>query len=191
MEVSSLCLPYGKGYFQEHQWSAFLFTAEITEILLFSGMRLLERSKITVWEQHLWKTNLQWKFWVVSALRIKVFSRGTVKRFSLYGSNESFCVVSGMPIWQRSKITVWAQSFFKNFLTMKTFVFDLVIKRSCSWYWVFFKYCEYPKYLFPNIQPKTMCRRRLLVALCCLVVRRPNLEVTIKRHLHKQVKISW
>ena len=99
MEVSSLCLPYGKSYFQEHQWSAFLFTAEITEILLFSGMRLLERSKIIVWERHLWKTNLQWKSWVVSALRIKVFSRGLVKCFSLYGSNESFCVVSGMPIW--------------------------------------------------------------------------------------------
>ena len=28
-----------------------------------------------------------------------------------------------------------------------------------------------------------------LVALCCLIVRRPNLEVATKRLLHQQVKI--
>ena len=31
--------------------------------------------------------------------------------------------------------------------------------------------------------------RCFLVALCCLIVRRPNLEVVIKRLLHQQVKI--
>ena len=133
MEVSSLCLPYGKGYFQEEQWSAFLFMAQMSHFVSF--------------------------------------------RECQFGRD------------QRSQFE--HNQFFKNFLTMKIFVFDLVIKRNCSWYWVFFKYCEYPKSLFRNIQPKTMCRRRLLVALCCLVVRRPNLEVTIKRHLHKQVKIPW
>ena len=112
MKVLSFFLPYVKWHCQGHQWRDFLFMAQMIQILLFLGVPFLERSKITVWEQHLWKTNLQWKFWVVSALRIKVFSRGPVKRFSLYGSNESFCVVSGMPIWQRSKITVWAQSIF-------------------------------------------------------------------------------
>ena len=29
-EVLRMCLPYIKGYFQEHQWSAFLFIAQMT-----------------------------------------------------------------------------------------------------------------------------------------------------------------
>ena len=33
MEVLSLCLPYVKRYFQEHQLSAFLSMAQITQIL--------------------------------------------------------------------------------------------------------------------------------------------------------------
>ena len=48
MEDSSLCLLYVKTYFEEQQLSAFFFMAQITQIFLFSGMPLLERSKITV-----------------------------------------------------------------------------------------------------------------------------------------------
>ena len=42
-EVSRLCLPYLKMYFEEQQLSAFFFMAQITQIFLFSGMPLLER----------------------------------------------------------------------------------------------------------------------------------------------------
>ena len=38
MEVLRLCLPYVKRLFQEYQWSAFLFKAQITQILLFLVM---------------------------------------------------------------------------------------------------------------------------------------------------------
>ena len=48
MEVLDLYLPYMKRYFQEHQQIIFFFVAQITQTLLFSGMPLLERSKITV-----------------------------------------------------------------------------------------------------------------------------------------------
>ena len=38
---------------KEHQWSAFSFRAQITQILLFSGMSVSKRWKITVWKWHL------------------------------------------------------------------------------------------------------------------------------------------
>ena len=41
----SLCLPYVKRYFQEHQLSAFFFMAQITQIVLFSGMLLFGEIK--------------------------------------------------------------------------------------------------------------------------------------------------
>ena len=43
MELLSLCLPYVKRYFREHQLSAFFFMAQITQIMLLLGMLLLER----------------------------------------------------------------------------------------------------------------------------------------------------
>ena len=53
-EGLSLCLPYVKRYLEKHQSSEFFFMAQITQILLFSGISILERwKKITVWERHL------------------------------------------------------------------------------------------------------------------------------------------
>ena len=43
MELLSLCLPYVKRYFREHQLSAFFFMAQIIQIMLLLGMLLLER----------------------------------------------------------------------------------------------------------------------------------------------------
>ena len=87
VEVSSLCLPYVKRYFQAHRWSAFLFMAQITQILLFSGMPVLQRSKITVWEWKLFKNKFIYgSFWFVSTLRKKIFPGAPMKYFSLYGS---------------------------------------------------------------------------------------------------------
>ena len=54
-EILDICLPYIKRYFQEHQWSAFFFRVEISQIMFFLGMLVLEWSKIAVWEQYLFQ----------------------------------------------------------------------------------------------------------------------------------------
>ena len=96
MEVLGFCLPYVKRYFQEHQWSTFLFMDQITQILLFLLMPILQRSKITVWERYLFKNKIiNWSLGFVSTLCKKVFSGAPVKYFSLYDSNNSHSVVFG------------------------------------------------------------------------------------------------
>ena len=44
-------------------------------------------------------------------------------------------------------------------------------------------------FLRPDLSPQGYGNRCFLVALCCHLVRRLNLEVATKRLLHKQVKI--
>ena len=73
MGVLGLYLPYVKRYFQEHQLSAFFFMAQITQILLFSGMPLLERSKITVWERHLFKRKFTMEVLTLNLLYLKKY----------------------------------------------------------------------------------------------------------------------
>ena len=115
MEILDMYLPYVRRYFQQHQWIIFLLMAQITanqrrpnKILLFSEMPLSERTKITVWERHLFKKILINKsFGFVSTLRKKVFSGALVKFFPFYGPSNSDSVVLGMPLLQKSKITVW------------------------------------------------------------------------------------
>ena len=88
------CLTSVKRYFEGHQLSAFFFMAQITQILLFSGMVLLERSKITVWERHLFKKKFCYgSLEFVSALRKKVFSGAPVNFVFLCGSNNSDSVI--------------------------------------------------------------------------------------------------
>ena len=71
-------------YFQEHQWIACFFMAKITQILLFLGMLVLERSNITVWEQHHFKNFFCYvSFMYVSTLQKRIFSAVPVKHFSL------------------------------------------------------------------------------------------------------------
>ena len=69
------------------------FMAQITEILLFLWMQLLQRSKITIWEQHLFLEKVYGSFGFVFTLHKKVFSGAPVKYFSLYGPNNSDSVV--------------------------------------------------------------------------------------------------
>ena len=70
--------------------------AQITQILLFSGMPLLERSKITVLDQYLFKKEICYEgFGFVSSLHKKVFSEAPVKCVFLYGSNNSDSAVFG------------------------------------------------------------------------------------------------
>ena len=45
-------------------------------------------------------------------------------------------------------------------------------------------------FLRPDLSPWGYSNRCFLVALCCLIVRRPNLEVVTKRSLHQQVKMQ-
>ena len=51
MEVLSLCLPYLKKHFQDHQLSVLFFMAEISQIHLFLVMPISQISKITIWAQ--------------------------------------------------------------------------------------------------------------------------------------------
>ena len=44
-------------------------------------------------------------------------------------------------------------------------------------------------FLRPDLSPWGYRNRCVLVALCCLIVRRPNVEVVTLRVLHQQVKI--
>ena len=69
--------------------------AQITQILLFSGMSVLERSKITVPERELFKYIFCYeKFRYVFTLRKEVFSEAPLKFFFLYCSNNSDSVIS-------------------------------------------------------------------------------------------------
>ena len=43
-----MCLPYVKRLFQQHQCNVFFFRAQVTQIPLFTGMPVLERSKTTM-----------------------------------------------------------------------------------------------------------------------------------------------
>ena len=70
--------------------------AQITQILLFSGMPLLEVSKITVWERHLFKKkkkNCDGSFEFVFTLRKKAFSGAPGKFVFLYGWNNSDSII--------------------------------------------------------------------------------------------------
>ena len=84
-------------------------------------MLLLKRSKITVWERHVFKIKkiCYGSFRYVSTLCKKVFSRASLKCFSLYGSNNSDSVLSRMPLFKISKITVWKRHLFKNEIVAK------------------------------------------------------------------------
>ena len=96
MENLNLYLPYLKSYFQKHLLSAFFFMAQQNHIISFLGMLLLERSKIKVWEPHLFKKIICYgSFELMSAFCEKVFSGAPVKGVFLYDSNNSHSVILG------------------------------------------------------------------------------------------------
>ena len=83
---------------------------------MFSRMPVLERSKITVWEGHLFKRYFFYgSFRYLSSFCRKVFSGAPVKCFPLYRSKYwGFVVFKNSPLWERSKLTVWEQRLFKK-----------------------------------------------------------------------------
>ena len=84
MEFLSMCVPLSNKVIPKHQWNAFFFRAQISQILLFFRMLVLGWWKITVWERHLFHTFFCYgSFWHVSTLRKKLFSGAPVKNFFL------------------------------------------------------------------------------------------------------------
>ena len=123
LEVLGICVPYVKRYFQEHQWSAFFFRAQITQILLLSRMPVSERSKITVWERHLFQNFFCYKFFGVCLPYIKrYFQEQQWSAFFFRAQITQIVLFSGMLVSERSKITVWEQHLFQNFFV-------------CGWFW--------------------------------------------------------
>ena len=120
----------------------FLFMNQITQILLFLGIPVLQRSKITVWERHLFKKKFcNGTFGFVSALSKNIFSGAQVKYFCLSGPNnpdftmkkkkrERILLFSWMPFLERSKITVWEQHFFKKNLCYGSFGFVSTLRKN-------------------------------------------------------------
>ena len=137
MEVLSLGLPFVKWYFEEHHLCAFLFMAEITEILLFSGMPLLERSKRPQFENDTFSKKKKYygRFVFVSTLRKNVFWGAAVKCVFLYGSNNSDFFIFGNAAFGKIKDHSWSRisqiSLFKNNLTINFFFGDVSSVKRC------------------------------------------------------------
>ena len=55
MEVLGMCLSYIKTHSKIYQRNVFFFGAQITQVPLFLVMSVLERSKVTVWEQYIFQ----------------------------------------------------------------------------------------------------------------------------------------
>ena len=74
-----------KKVFSKAAVKCFFFIAEINQILLFSGMQFLERSKVTVVKRHFLKKSLLWKFYVFAYLTSKsIFKSASETFFTLW-----------------------------------------------------------------------------------------------------------
>ena len=94
MQVLGMCLSYEKSGFQEHQWSAFLFMAQLTQILfVFRSLAFGDIKDHSLRTTLFQQKNLYGGFEIVSTLCEKVFSRAPLKWFSLNGSHYSDSLV--------------------------------------------------------------------------------------------------
>ena len=121
MKVLGICLPYVKRCFIEHQWSAFFFRAQITQILLFLRMSVSERLKMTAWEQHLFQNLFcHGSFMYVPTLRKKVFFISTKEVvFSLGLKCLRFCSFLECLFWRDQRSQYEGNTFSKNLLSWK------------------------------------------------------------------------
>ena len=119
MKGLGICLPYVKRYFIEHQWSVFFFRAQITQILLFSRTPISGRSKMTVWEQHLFQNLFcHGSFTYVPTLRKKVFFSSTSEVvFSLGLKCLRFCSFLECLFWRDQRSQYESNIFSKNLLS--------------------------------------------------------------------------
>ena len=112
MKFLGRCVPYVKRYSQEPQWSAFLFMAQITQILLYLGMPLLEKSKITAWYRHLFK-KIAFEVLGICLPYVKRYSQEyQLSAFPFIAQIAQILLFLGMLISQRSTIAVGAQLIF-------------------------------------------------------------------------------
>ena len=112
LEVLGVSVLYAKRYLQEHQWSAFFFRAQITQILFLSRMPVSERSEITVWERHLFENFFCYKFFGMCLPYMKrYFQEQQSSAFFFRAQIIQILLFSGM---LRSKVTVWEQHLFQN-----------------------------------------------------------------------------
>ena len=112
--------------------SIFLFLAQITQILLFSGRPILERRKITVWKWHLFKKIFCYEsFGYVSTLRKKAFSGAPVKCYFLCVSQITKIILCfGMPVLEKSEITVWKRHHFKKEFYCRNFRYMSPLRKK-------------------------------------------------------------
>ena len=89
-----ICLPYGKMCFQPHQWKVFFFRDQITQILLFSGMLVRERSQITFKNETFLK-----KFCGMCLPYLKIYFQLRLWFFFFRAQMTQLFLFSGMPIW--------------------------------------------------------------------------------------------
>ena len=126
-----MCLPYVKRYCQRHQWNAFFFRAQITQILLFSRMSVLERSNNTVWDQHLFTKLLCYGgFRYLSTLGKEVFSGVSVNFFFFRAQISQILFVSRTLVLERSKITVWGQDLFNKLFCYESFKYLSTLREK-------------------------------------------------------------
>ena len=131
MEVLRMCLPYVKRYCQRHQWNTFFFRAQITQILLFSRMSVLERSNNTVWDQHLFTKLLCYGgFRYLSTLGKEVFSGVSVNFFFFRAQISQILFVSRTLVLERSKITVWGQDLFNKLFCYESFKYLSTLREK-------------------------------------------------------------
>ena len=126
-----MCLPYVKRYCQRHQWNTFFFRAQITQILLFSRMSVLERSNNTVWDQHLFTKLLCYGgFRYLSTLGKEVFSGVSVNFFFFRAQISQILFVSRTLVLERSKITVWGQDLFNKLFCYESFKYLSTLREK-------------------------------------------------------------
>ena len=115
-------MPHVKRYFQRHPWNTSFFRAQIMQILLFSGMLVLERSKITVWEQHFFEHRI-----FLFSMEVLHMCLTYLKRFfhkhqwSGFFLSTQMCQIllfSRMPVLEGPNIIICVQHFFKKKITM-------------------------------------------------------------------------
>ena len=87
----------------------------LTQILLFPVMLVSERSNVTVWERHLFKSNFCYgSFRYISTLRKMLFSGASVKCFLSMAQITQILLFLGMLVLERSKAIVWERQLFKK-----------------------------------------------------------------------------
>ena len=109
-----MCLPSAERWFQKHQWSALSFSAEITQILLFSGILLLERSKITYWKRQLFQTNCIEALGICLSYIKKYFQEHQWSDFLFVAHITQLLLFSGILLLERSRTKIWKRHIFKK-----------------------------------------------------------------------------